>query len=453
MSTTSSGRGTQALQLGGLVAAVVLAILLNVLAARHFKRWDWTADRRWSPSPATVETLRSLEQTVDVWVVAGSGEPLEKTLQPLLAAYRAESSRIEVHWIDPDRDAAALLDLQRRFGLEAGRTQDGRIATDAAVIVASGDGHYFLTPQDLYEQSDEVHVRPREERALTQAIRSVLGGVHTTLCFTVGHGELSLDPDRSDREGLQLASAGLRDLLDKSNYDLRSVDTSGPDTHERPGELLFVETGVRADVDPAKLVDDAGQPLWAPGPPGPTRELVRERDEHGATVDASLFEMPGRTWVVVTGPARARARDALAHPVQRPPLQLDPTALALVRFDGPLLVQHVPLFQEHGSLDVVGRRLQSVMLLLPPGNEGAVKAVFTYADDDAAAFAEVAFRDFTAEIARRKIARLAWLGVAKVERPDRRVFVTAPLPPQFVASLLYAGSAPMDLDGPPPAAR
>ena len=226
-----------------------------------------------------------------------------------------------------------------------------------------------------------------------------------------------------------------------------------PDTRERPGELLFVETGVRADVDPAKLVDDGGQPLWAPGPPGPTHELVRERDEHGATVDASLFEMPGRTWVVVTGPARARARDALAHPLQRPPLQLDPSALALVRFDGPLLVQHVPLFQEHGSLDVVGRRLQSVMLLLPPGNEGAVKAIFTYADDDAAAFAEAAFRDFTAEIARRKIARLAWLGVAKVERPDRRVFVTAPLPPQFVASLLYAGSAPMDLDGAPPAPR
>jgi hypothetical protein len=247
MSTTSSGRGTQALQLGGLVASVVLAILLNVLAARHFKRWDWTADRRWSPSPATVETLRSLEQTVDVWVVAGSGEPLEKTLQPLLAAYRAESSRIEVHWIDPDRDAAALLDLQRRFGLEAGRTQDGRIATDAAVIVASGDGHYFLTPQDLYEQSDEVHVRPREERALTQAIRSVLGGVHTTLCFTVGHGELSLDPDRSDREGLQLASAGLRDLLDKSNYDLRSVDTSGPDTHERlRGCSVVVIAGLQA---------------------------------------------------------------------------------------------------------------------------------------------------------------------------------------------------------------
>ncbi len=118
----SGGRGAQALQLGGLAAAVVLAGLVNVLAARHFTRWDWTHDRRWSPSPATLETLHGLEQQVDVWVIAGDGEPVEQSLRPLLAAYRAETSRLEVHWIDPDRDAVQLLDLQRRFGLEAGRT-------------------------------------------------------------------------------------------------------------------------------------------------------------------------------------------------------------------------------------------------------------------------------------------------------------------------------------------
>ncbi len=63
--------GAQLLQLGGLVAAVVLAGMLNVIAARHFTRWDWTAARRWSLSPATVETLRGLEQPVDVWAIAG----------------------------------------------------------------------------------------------------------------------------------------------------------------------------------------------------------------------------------------------------------------------------------------------------------------------------------------------------------------------------------------------
>jgi hypothetical protein len=223
-----------------------------------------------------------------------------------------------------------------------------------------------------------------------------------------------------------------------------------PDTRQQAGEFLFVERGVRADVDPGKLVDDGGQPLWTPGPSGPTRELVRERDEHGATVDASLFELPGRTWVVVTGAARARARDAFAHPAQRPPFQLDATALALVRIDGPSLVAHVRGLQDLGAFAAVGRRLRSVMLVLPPGGDGAVKATLAYADDDAAAFAEVTLRQVVAAVGRAKTERMAWLGAAKVERPDTRVVVTAPLPPQLVAGLLNAGSAPVELDVPPP---
>ena len=219
---------SHALQLAGLAAAVVLAVVVNVLGARHFRRWDWTAEKRWSISPATRQTLESLEQPVDLWAIAGAGDPLEPSLRQLLVAYRAASPRLDVHWLDPERDTVQLLDLQRRFGLEAGRTEDGRVATDAVVIVASGDKYWFLTAQDLFEQSDETHVRPREERALTQALRSVLAGTKSKLCFTVGHGELTLDPGRDEREWL----GPLRDLLEKSNYELSSVDTSLPDAHE-----------------------------------------------------------------------------------------------------------------------------------------------------------------------------------------------------------------------------
>ncbi|HEY8091062.1 MAG TPA: GldG family protein [Polyangiaceae bacterium] len=222
-------RRAQALQLAGVVAAVVLAFLVNGLAMRHFTRWDWTRDRRWSLSPATLETLRTLEQHVDVWAIAGSGEPVTRGLQELLASYTAASSRVEVHWIDPDRDVAQLVALQSRYGLQAGKAEDGRIATDAVVVVASGERHWFLTASDLFEaSSDDVHVRPREERALTRAIRSVLGGERARLCFTVGHGELPLDPTSEEREGL----GALKDLLDKNNYELTSVDLAAPAAHE-----------------------------------------------------------------------------------------------------------------------------------------------------------------------------------------------------------------------------
>lgn len=274
----SGGRGAQALQLGGLAAAVVLAGLVNVLAARHFTRWDWTHDCRWSPSPATLETLHGLEQQVDVWVIAGDGEPVEQSLRPLLAAYRAETSRLEVHWIDPDRDVAQLVALQARFGLEAGRTDDGRVATDAVIVVASQDKHWFLTPQDLFEQADDVHVKPREERAITRAIRSVLGGEKAKLCFTVGHGELSLEPDHDDREGL----GGVRDLFEKNNYDLASVDLTVEGTHEPFAGCTVAIIGRDARAlraaggEPAAHVADAGgEPARGGGAAGPVEHAGR----------------------------------------------------------------------------------------------------------------------------------------------------------------------------------
>jgi hypothetical protein len=262
--------GRQLLQLAGLVAAIVLAAVVNVLGDRHYTRWDWTKAGRWTLSPATIQTLQVLEQTVEVWVVAGPGDPLELSLRQLIASYQAQSSRLDVHWVDPDRDTVQLLDLQHRFGLEAGRTENGRIATDAIVIVESGDKHWFLTPQDLFETSaDDVRVKPREERALTQAIRSVLGGDKAKLCFTTGHGELSLDAAKDEREWL----GSVRDLLEKDNYELTSVDLTNPNERQPfAGCTVAIIAGARAPFGPEESsrlrawLMDGGSLLAAVGP-------------------------------------------------------------------------------------------------------------------------------------------------------------------------------------------
>jgi hypothetical protein len=246
----------RSLELAGVAAAVVLAVVVNVLAGRHFTRWDWTTSRRWSITPATQETLRTLEQPVELWTIVGRGDPLEISLRELLAAYASASPRVEIHWIDPDRDAVEIVDLQRRFGLEAGRAEDGRVATDAVVLVSSGDKHWFLTREDMFEQADDVHVKPGEERALTRAIRSVLGGDRSRLCFTAGHGELSLDSEKDPRESL----AGVRDLLEKNNYELTRVDLNrrGPAPSAAGAEDplegcdVVVLAGPRAPFSPAE---------------------------------------------------------------------------------------------------------------------------------------------------------------------------------------------------------
>ncbi len=213
-------RAARALRLSsalGVAAAVVLAVLVNIVSARHFRRWDWTADRLYSLSPATVQTLRSLGEPVQVHVLLSSADPLTLSLRHLLEAYRGETTELQVRFTDPDRQRAELLALEQRYGIAAGRTEAGRIAADAAVIVARGETrHHFITSDELValDEGDPSKVRPRLERALTGAIQQVMRGDRAKLCFTTGHGEGSV-ADRAPR-GL----AALADRLQKSNYEV-----------------------------------------------------------------------------------------------------------------------------------------------------------------------------------------------------------------------------------------
>jgi hypothetical protein len=241
-------------------------------------------------------------------------------------------------------------------------------------------------------------------------------------------------------------------------------------------DLVVVVRGVRADVDPAALVDAEGLALWAPGPTGPVRELVRadaapdsgpsERNVRDET-PASLFELPGRAWVIASGEARARARSAFLHAPDRARRTfafegLAAEALVTIRIDGPTLVQRIPALQPARMLGAVGARLDDVTFELsadlassePPESvdgggatspERVMKATLSYANEDAAVFAEATVHQVLEAIGRKKPEGFAWLASERVEvarpPPGKRVVVTVPLPPRLVDALLRAGKA------------
>ncbi len=212
----------------GIALAMIVVVLLNVASTRRFTRWDWTSNKRYSLTPATVQTLHDLPGTIEVWVLLGPADPLEQSVKQLLVAYQAETSKIDVHYIDPDRDVVALEDVKKRFKIETGRTEQGHVVADAIAVVARGEKHWFLSTSDMVEIStgDDTRVKPKEERALTGAIRNVLGSEKVKLCFTSGHGEMS--PDDVGQEGAGM----LRDVLEKDNYALAVVDPGAPNAAE-----------------------------------------------------------------------------------------------------------------------------------------------------------------------------------------------------------------------------
>jgi hypothetical protein len=209
--------GTKFAAIIGLVAAMVLALLVNIVAARHYKRWDFTKGGLYTLSRATTETLKNLGEPIRIDVLVPASDPLSLSLRHLLAAYGSETTRLDVHFTDPDRHAAEYLAIQRKYDE---RVIEGRVIADTAIVISRGDRAHFVTPRDLVEVDDaeDTRARPRLEQALTVGIRTVVSTDRTQICFTTGHGEKSIEQGAS---GL----ASLRDRLRLNGHDVVSVST------------------------------------------------------------------------------------------------------------------------------------------------------------------------------------------------------------------------------------
>jgi ABC-type uncharacterized transport system len=195
----------------GIVAAMVLATLVNVLVARHFKRWDVTRGGLYTLSDATLATLHELPEPVKIYLLLPGGEPLTLSVSHLLDGYRAETSKLDVEIIDPDRRAADFLALAQRYGIGADK-EEGRLTAAAAAVVVRGDRREIIRPQDLVEvdADDDLRRRPRLEQAFTSALRAVSSGDHPKACFTTGHGEI--------------ASLPLREHLTRSGFEVAGIE-------------------------------------------------------------------------------------------------------------------------------------------------------------------------------------------------------------------------------------
>ena len=313
------------ISVAGVAAAIVIALCVNLLASRHYRRWDATETGLYTLSRVTEHTLKGLDETVEVYVLLSSGDPLVLTLRHVLDAYRAISPRIQPRFVDPDQSPAEFLAIQQKYGVNAAKTEGGRVVTDANLIVVRGERKHFITADELFDvdAGEEMQARPRVEEALTTAIQSVSRGAPPVVCFTTGHGEPGFDDGgveglfhvRSRLEKLNYEPVPLPPRRDVTNDDpigqCALVIVAGPSLPMAEAEVQrlvrYVEAGGSALVflgpEPAEegngYVDVGLGPLLA-------KAGVRKRDD-------IVFEQdPSRKWPVGQGEA------FLAKPTRHP---------------------------------------------------------------------------------------------------------------------------------------
>lgn len=180
------------------ILGIVVVVLLNYIAARHYARSDWTTHGLFTLSERSREVLRELEADVQIYVFLGRDEQDFADVETLLEEYVAVTDRIQVEWIDPDRDRARYQVLADQFGIDSWLAGDVTLS-QVPVVVISGDRKWKVERHQLivedfesFDDADGHKLDLQSERAITGAILEVTRGEPTKICLAAGHGEWEL---------------------------------------------------------------------------------------------------------------------------------------------------------------------------------------------------------------------------------------------------------------------
>ncbi len=271
-----------------VLLSVLLFVMANYIAARHYQRWDWTGGRVFTLSPRSREIARGLAAPVDLYVLLARDEPLYADVSELAERYASASSRVRVHTIDPDRQRERLIALAQRLNLQlVENRQAERTLSAAAIVAVRGTHHWEINREALRElgdpqgDSDEasasrvLNARITVERSISEALLQVGRDRATKLCFSAGHAEMPVA--QGDRSG-----AGLAEDLRHHNFQVQEVEVHG-------------QTGVSQDCD--ALVIAGAQRTWSPEDAAAVERYLRAGGNVAVFIDLVVLE--GR--VVPTG--------------------------------------------------------------------------------------------------------------------------------------------------------
>jgi ABC transporter family protein/ABC-2 family transporter len=186
---------------------VTATLLVDVLAARHPARLDFTRARVYTLDPRTEHILADVHRPVRILVLsAGRKEfaPLYDEVRELLRRFQAGAPSISVAELDPALDPGRTLQLAQELALQPEELTGG-----GAVVLVSGERRRAVALLDMAEfgsgPAGGVLTSFRGEDELAAALLDVTDDARPEVCFAQGHGELPL---AAEDDGEDLAQVG-----------------------------------------------------------------------------------------------------------------------------------------------------------------------------------------------------------------------------------------------------
>ena len=231
-----------------IVLILFLVAMVNSFAFKHYARWDFSRDRKYTLSDKTKSFLDTLKGKMRITVFFSPNTPISADVQNLLTEYQyAGKGKVDVEHIDPERNLSRAKELFDKY----------KVVTDESLLVLDYDGHNKTVKASEMADIDQSGMSfgegPRVaafkgEQAITSAMIDLVEGKKKTLGYVTGHKEPSLTEATSpitvlktfiENENIKFQELNLLDL-DTIPGDVKAVMIVGPqyDFSDREMKLL-----------------------------------------------------------------------------------------------------------------------------------------------------------------------------------------------------------------------
>lgn len=208
------GRMRVAARVLGVLAALAVALLANVVSYRHDQHLDVTQEHAFTPAPETIEVLHALPHDVELVYFYQSQNPAGRAAKQMVEIMGRTAPRLKVRTVDPDQQPA----LANQLGVRM---------YNAALLMSQGR---------------RVEVITTEDREIALGITRLLRNDARALCFGTGHGEYDIDNQafhthfegahnhKHDAGGMAVVNMDqhgigrLRRALDKLGYRVQKIN-------------------------------------------------------------------------------------------------------------------------------------------------------------------------------------------------------------------------------------
>lgn len=181
---------------------IILGILvaLNYWAFKNDNRFDLTRERLYSLSDQTIKVLGGLDTEIEVLAFFKEVGPDRKEFQDLINGYTRRNRKIEVRFIDPDKDPG----IAKKYDVNEYGT----------VVLISKNQNLKVKLADPISGG----IVDNAEEEITNAIIKLSKDIKETVYFLSGHGERDIQSD-SEPEGF----GRLKHALEDESYDVKEL--------------------------------------------------------------------------------------------------------------------------------------------------------------------------------------------------------------------------------------